>query len=172
MSTKVNNYFQTLLELPKPFTETQCILFKEELLICGGKQTNDCYSYHTLKKEYKHICSYPNDVEFNGHCVVQLNYLQSIPMKFIYENIMKQTFSMKYKSVWEIDDSKSENQSFNTWIQHSQDTNIGKFKDCLIGVRGLIGGINDDLLFITYFPGYIEVIDLKTMKSLNGIKIT
>ncbi|ETO00115.1 hypothetical protein RFI_37344, partial [Reticulomyxa filosa] len=80
-------------------------------------------------------------------------------------------------SVWEINDhnhnnqsdSKSENQSFNTWIKHNQDTNIGKFPDCLIGVRGLIGGINNDLLFITNSKN-IEVIDLKTMKSLNEIK--
>ncbi|ETN97414.1 hypothetical protein RFI_40115 [Reticulomyxa filosa] len=83
---------------------------------------------------------------------------------------MKKTFSMKYKSVWEISDSKSEHQSFNTWIRHNQDTNIGKLEDDLIGVRGLIGGINNDLLFITYSPKNIKVIDLKTMKPLTGIK--
>ncbi|ETN99450.1 hypothetical protein RFI_38024, partial [Reticulomyxa filosa] len=31
-------------------------------------------------------------------------------------------------------------------------------------------GINNDLLFITYCPKNIEVIDLKTMKPLTGIK--
>ncbi|ETO01917.1 hypothetical protein RFI_35522, partial [Reticulomyxa filosa] len=75
-------------------------LFNEELLICDGKQTNDCYSYHTLKKEYKFICSYFNDVQFNGHCIVQLNYSQTNPNKIhllSFGNIMKQTFSMKYK---------------------------------------------------------------------------
>ncbi|ETN97872.1 hypothetical protein RFI_39654, partial [Reticulomyxa filosa] len=64
----------------------------------------------------------------------------------------------------------SENQSFNTWIQHNQDTSIGKFEDYLIGVRELIGGKNNDLLFITKLSLDIEVIDLKTMKLLNGIK--
>ncbi|ETO10690.1 hypothetical protein RFI_26687, partial [Reticulomyxa filosa] len=183
MSTQVNNYFQSLPDLPKPFTATQCILFKEELLICGGANTSQCYSYHTLKKEYKYICSYPDDVKLNGHCVVQLNHSQTNPNEIHLlsfggqnTNIMKQTFSMKYTSVWEIDDnntqsdSKSENQSFNTWIRHNQDTNIGNFQNNLIGVRGLIGGKNNDLLFITYFPKNIEVIDLKTMRSLNGIK--
>ncbi|ETO03206.1 hypothetical protein RFI_34204, partial [Reticulomyxa filosa] len=90
---------------------------------------------------------------------------------------------MKYKSVWEINDnndnnnqsdSKSENhpisQPFNTWIRHSQDTNIGKLENDFRGVRGLIGGKNNNLLFITYYQQNIEVIDLKTMKSLNGIK--
>ncbi|ETO36874.1 hypothetical protein RFI_00188 [Reticulomyxa filosa] len=37
-------------------------------------------------------------------------------------------------------------------------------------MRGLIGGINNGLLFITHCPENIEVIDLKTMKSLTGIK--
>ncbi|ETO03449.1 hypothetical protein RFI_33958, partial [Reticulomyxa filosa] len=69
-------------------------------------------------------------------------------------------------------DSKSKNQSFNTWIRHNQDSSIGKLENNLIGVRGLIGGKNNDLLFITYCPENIEVIDLKTMKSLNGIKNT
>ncbi|ETO11540.1 hypothetical protein RFI_25837 [Reticulomyxa filosa] len=132
MSTQVNNYFQTLLELPKPFTEAQYILFKEELLICSGQQTNDCYSYHTLKKQYKYICSHPNDIQLSGH----------------YENIIKQTFSMKYKSGWEIDDHNNNNE----------------------GVHGLIGEKNNNLLFITQLSQNIEVIDLKTMKSLNGIK--
>ncbi|ETO36325.1 hypothetical protein RFI_00737, partial [Reticulomyxa filosa] len=152
MSAQLNNIFQTLPELPKPFLTSQCLLFKDEFLVCGGFQTNDCYSYHTLKKQYKYICSYPNDVELRGHCVVQLihsqinsNEIHLLSFGGQYSNRMKQTFSMKYKSVWEI-------------------------KDDLRGLRGLIGGINNDLLFITHYPNNIEVIDLKTMKSLTGIK--
>ncbi|ETO01397.1 hypothetical protein RFI_36043, partial [Reticulomyxa filosa] len=84
---------------------------------------------------------------------------------------MKQTFSMKYKSVCEINDSKSEHhQSFNTWIRHNQDNNMGKMEDILWGMCGLIGGINNDLLFITHHPKNIEVVDLKTMKPLTRIK--
>ncbi|ETO35976.1 hypothetical protein RFI_01086, partial [Reticulomyxa filosa] len=135
MSTQVNN-FQPLLELPKTFATSQCILFKEELLICGGINTNGCYSYHTLKKQYKYICSYPNNVKLKGHCVVQLihsqanlNEIHLLSFGGQDEYIMKQTFSMKYKS----SDSKSENQSFNTWIKHNEDTNIGKFEDDLKG---------------------------------------
>ncbi|ETO01217.1 hypothetical protein RFI_36223, partial [Reticulomyxa filosa] len=113
----------------------------------------------------------------DGHCVVQLIHSQTNSNEIHLlsfggqgKNEMKQTFSMKYKSVWEINDSKSEHQSFNTWIRHNQDTNIGKLEDNLWGVRGLIGGINNDLLFITHSPKNIEVIDLKTMKPLTGIK--
>ncbi|ETO00351.1 hypothetical protein RFI_37096 [Reticulomyxa filosa] len=177
MSTKLNNIFQILPELPKPLAPSHCILFKDELLIYGGYTTNDCYSYHTLKKQYKYICSYPNDIQMDGHCVVQLIHSQTNSNEIHLlsfggqgGNKMKQTFSMKYKSVWEISESKSEHQSFNTWIRHNQDTNIGKLEDHLQGVRGLIGGINNDLLFITHHPKNIKVIDLKTMKALAGIK--
>ncbi|ETO17038.1 hypothetical protein RFI_20295, partial [Reticulomyxa filosa] len=177
MSAQINNIFQTLPELPKAFTTPQCILFKDEILICGGCQLNDCYSYHTLKKQYKYICSYPSDVQMEVHCVVQLIHSQDNSNEIYLlsfggqgKYIMKQTFSMKYKSVWEISEHDSISQSFNTWIRHNQDTSIGKLEDDLEGVRGLIGGINNDLLFITHFPKNIQVIDLKTMKPLNGIK--
>ncbi|ETO01491.1 hypothetical protein RFI_35949, partial [Reticulomyxa filosa] len=166
MSTQLNNIFQTLTDLPEPLAASQCLLFKNELLVCGGYETNYCYSYHTLKKQYKYICSYPNDVQLIGHCVVQLihSYINSNEIHLLSfggqgKNKMKETFSMKYKSVWEISEH-----------QHDQYTNIGKLEDDLQGVRGLIGGINNDLLFITHYPENIEVIDLKTMKPLTGIK--
>ncbi|ETN98839.1 hypothetical protein RFI_38648, partial [Reticulomyxa filosa] len=153
----------------------------DELLVCGGYQLNDCYSYHTLKKQYKYICSYPSDVQLNVHCVVQLIHSQTNSNEIHLlsfggqdKNKIKQTFSMKYKSVWEISDSKSErdsiSQSFNTWIRYNQDTDIGELDGDLRGVRGLIGGMNNDLLFITHYPSNIEVIDLKIMKPLTGIK--
>ncbi|ETO00177.1 hypothetical protein RFI_37274 [Reticulomyxa filosa] len=191
MSTQVNNIFQSLPELPESLTDSACILCKDEILICGGIKTNRCYSYHILKKQYKYICSYPEDVQLNGHCVLQLVHLQTNPDEIHLLSFggqgkgeTKQTFSMKYKSVWEIDESdhKSENsfignknesnsisQSSNTWIQHDKDSSIGKLNDSLIRVRGLIGGGNNDLLFITLVSSKIEVINLKTMKSLTGI---
>ncbi|ETO00446.1 hypothetical protein RFI_36998, partial [Reticulomyxa filosa] len=178
----MSDIFQNLPELPTHLGSSQCILFKDELLICGGYKTNDCYSYHTLKKQYKCICSYPSDVQLDGHCVVQLihsqhnlNEIHLLSFGGQDTNETKQTFSMKYKNVWEIiGDSKSEHnsivQSFNTWIRHNEDTNIGKLEDDLRGVRGLIGGINNDLLFVTHLLKNIEVIDLKTMKPLTEIK--
>ncbi|ETO29517.1 hypothetical protein RFI_07604, partial [Reticulomyxa filosa] len=47
-------------ELLIPLDQPQCVLHKHELLICGGYEQRACYSYHTLKNEYK------------GHCVVEL----------------------------------------------------------------------------------------------------
>ncbi|ETO26658.1 hypothetical protein RFI_10475 [Reticulomyxa filosa] len=167
-------------KLRQSFAIAPCILFKEEILVCGGYVTNSCYSYHILKEQYKYICSYPNSVQLYGHCILQLTHLQTNPNEIHLlsfggqgKHEMKQTFSMTYRSVWECDNynwSGSVSQAFNTWIPHSENTNIGKIEDDLRGARGLIGGRNNDLLFITYYPQNVEVIDLKTMKPLTGIQ--
>ncbi|ETO01694.1 hypothetical protein RFI_35746 [Reticulomyxa filosa] len=57
----------------------------------------------------------------------------------------------------------------NSWplVASSQ---IGELSDNLEGVRRVIGGMNNDLLFIIYYPKKnIQVIDLKTMKPLVEI---
>ncbi|ETO11069.1 hypothetical protein RFI_26307, partial [Reticulomyxa filosa] len=71
-SQQSNTHFQTLKELPTPLSQSPCVLHKNELLICGGASQRACYSYHTLKNEYKLICEYPSDVYLSGHCVVKL----------------------------------------------------------------------------------------------------
>ncbi|ETO34831.1 hypothetical protein RFI_02255, partial [Reticulomyxa filosa] len=65
-------HFQSLKELPTPLSRFQCVLHKHELLICGSVYRRACYSYHTIKNEYKFICEYPSDVDLVGHCVVKL----------------------------------------------------------------------------------------------------
>ncbi|ETO02302.1 hypothetical protein RFI_35133 [Reticulomyxa filosa] len=180
-----NYAFQSLTELPNLLSCSQCIMFNDEILVCGGSETNECYSYHTLKKHYKYICSYPNDVKFNGHCVLQWKHSQTEANKIHLlsfggqgKDKMKQTFSMTYQSVWDNNsyqsDVKSEPgsvvQTPNVWNRHEQDSKIGTIEDNLEGMRGLIGGKNNDLLFITHNPQNIEVIDLKIMKSLTGIR--
>ncbi|ETN98124.1 hypothetical protein RFI_39393, partial [Reticulomyxa filosa] len=170
------NVFQSLTELPNLLSSTQCIKFKDEILVCGGPETNECYSYHTLKEQYKYICSYPSDISLHGHCVLQWRHSQAKANEIHLlsfggqgKDKMKQTFSMTYQSVW---DSNSYQivQTPNVWNRHEQDNMIGTIEDDLEGICGLIGGKNNDLLFITHYPQNIEVIDLKTMKSLNGIK--
>ncbi|ETO35142.1 hypothetical protein RFI_01932, partial [Reticulomyxa filosa] len=34
-------------------TQSQCVLHKHEITICGSYQQRDCHFYHTLKNEYK-----------------------------------------------------------------------------------------------------------------------
>ncbi|ETO04886.1 hypothetical protein RFI_32510, partial [Reticulomyxa filosa] len=72
-----NNAFQNFTELPKPSEALQCLSFKDQILLCGGFETSNCYSYHTIKNRYKYISSYPNVIELYGHCVVQLTHLQA-----------------------------------------------------------------------------------------------
>ncbi|ETO02869.1 hypothetical protein RFI_34544, partial [Reticulomyxa filosa] len=72
MGNRNTTHFQTLKELPTPLSQSQCVLHKYEILICGGYDQRACYSYHTLKNEYKFICKYPIGVGLYGHCVVKL----------------------------------------------------------------------------------------------------
>ncbi|ETO04429.1 hypothetical protein RFI_32967, partial [Reticulomyxa filosa] len=170
-----NQVFPTLKELPVPLNQAQCVLHEHELLICGGDQ-QDCYSYHTLKNEYKFICKYPFYTGLYGHCVVKLvdnNNKQSNQITLLSfgggtsEN--KHALVMKYVSVWsDISDvsnnSMKSNKSkkfkkYNTWIpftdNHHNQINIGRDDDNYIGMRAVIGGVNNDLLFITYYKNNI-----------------
>ncbi|ETO01781.1 hypothetical protein RFI_35658, partial [Reticulomyxa filosa] len=67
-----STYFQSLKDLSIPLSQAQCVLYKHEILICGGHKQRDCYSYNILKDEYKFICDYPSDITLWGHCVVKL----------------------------------------------------------------------------------------------------
>ncbi|ETO17535.1 hypothetical protein RFI_19786, partial [Reticulomyxa filosa] len=146
--------FQTLKDLPNPFHQAQCVLHKHELLICGGYYQRDCYSYHTLKNEYKFICEYPSDIKLCGHCVVKLvdnnnnnsKYSNQITLLSFgghqYSN--KHTLVMKYVSVWSNDNNINENEidksnNYNQWLPFTNNRDhpiiIGRYGDCYVGVR-------------------------------------
>ncbi|ETO03400.1 hypothetical protein RFI_34010, partial [Reticulomyxa filosa] len=158
--------FQISPKLPVGFEKAQAIAFKDEILICGGSNTGQCYSYHTQKKKYRRMCSYPENVQLNGHCVLQwsdprinLNTINLLSFGGQPEKKDKYAFKMKYQSVWGNFNAKSQ------WEQcHFQ---IGDFEDNLVGARGLIGGKDNNLLFITHFPKKIQVINLETGSILN-----
>ncbi|ETO13714.1 hypothetical protein RFI_23656, partial [Reticulomyxa filosa] len=148
---------------------------KHELLICGGYKERNCYSYHTLKNEYKFICSYPNDVNLNGHCVVKLvdnnkNKDSNEITLLSFGGYYKHTLIMKYVSVWSNDDN-NDNKSYicNQWIpftdNHNNPIMIGS--DYMQGARALIGGSNNHLLFITYTFKNICVFDLNKFQFIK-----
>ncbi|ETO07211.1 hypothetical protein RFI_30183 [Reticulomyxa filosa] len=178
-----NQTFQILKDLPTPLFQTQCVLHKHELLICGHKNNRRCYSYHTLKNEYKLICEYPSVVEFEGHCVVKLDNKNKDSNEITllsfggdeYSN--KCTLVMKYVSVWsggnddnEMKKSKKLN-NCNQWIPFTDKRNrpidIKAYGDDYIGVRAVIGGSNNNLLFIT-FSKNISVFDLNTFQFIKN----
>ncbi|ETO36730.1 hypothetical protein RFI_00332 [Reticulomyxa filosa] len=177
-----NQAFQILKELPTPLHQSQCVPHKHELLICGGKCERACYSYHTLKNEYKFICDYPSNVLLDGHCVVKLmdnnnNSKNSNEITLLsfggYPLSYKHTLVMKYVSVWnDISNKSNELNNYNQWIPFTDNNNhpivIGK-DEChyYLGMRATIGGSNNHLLFITHFKNNISVFDLNTFQFIK-----
>ncbi|ETO33912.1 WD-40 repeat-containing protein, partial [Reticulomyxa filosa] len=169
------NSLSNLKELPIPLSQVQCVPYKHEILICGGKDERACYSYDTLKNEYKFICEYPSDVKLDGHCVVKLvdNNSQITLLSFGgsgYTN--KHTLVMKYVSVWSGENKEIEKSKiYNEWVpftdNHNNSVIIGSNYDNYTGVRAVIGGSNNHLLFITCFPCSISVFDLNTFKFIK-----
>ncbi|ETO03587.1 hypothetical protein RFI_33815 [Reticulomyxa filosa] len=160
--------FQTLPSLPSHFERFQCVSHKNEILICGGYNNRDCYSYHTLKNQYKLICSYPDSIGLVGHCVVKRinNNNSDIITLLSFGGANKHVLVMKYKSVWDnTEQNKKENIiQYNKWIPWTDNFHvsieIGRKKDDYEGVRAVIGGSNNHLLFIAYHPKNISVYNL------------
>ncbi|ETO20708.1 hypothetical protein RFI_16509 [Reticulomyxa filosa] len=173
--------FQSLKELPAPLSHSQCVLHKHEILICGGSWNKNCYSYHTLKNEYKFICEYPSNVSLVGHCIVKLldNNKDSDEITLLsFGGKYKHTLTMKYVSVWDNNDSDDNEVSklkklnkYNKWVPFLDNKNcpiyIGRDKDDYEGVRAVIGGNNNNLLFITYQRKNISVFNLNIFKFIK-----
>ncbi|ETO15541.1 hypothetical protein RFI_21822 [Reticulomyxa filosa] len=162
--------FQTLKELTIPFIKSQCVLHKHEILICGGYDQNSCYSYHKIKNEYKFICDFPNDVILWGHCVVKLVYNNKDSNQvnlLCFGGHFKHTLIMKYVRVC---DNLSKENNQNKWTPFTDNNNIIKIeKDSnnYYVVLAVLGGINNNLLFITYYPHCIIVFDLNTYQFIK-----
>ncbi|ETO17250.1 hypothetical protein RFI_20081 [Reticulomyxa filosa] len=174
--------FETMSSLPVPLSQSQCVTHKHEILICGGYDNGNCYSYHVLKDQYKHICSYPKDVQLRGHCVVKRvsksneNDITLLSFGGLYDK--KHTLMLKYRSVWDEEDKELDirnDSGINQWMPFTDSANkpicIGKREDDLWGVRGVIGGSENHLLFISYPPHHIDVFDLNQACYINRAKI-
>ncbi|ETO06003.1 hypothetical protein RFI_31393 [Reticulomyxa filosa] len=166
--------FVTLSSLPIPLDQSQCVIYKHEVLICGGYLKGDCYSYHIIKDQYKFICSYPSDVHLKGHCVIKLinnNNPDEITL-LSFGGGKKHTLIMKYKSVWDdVNEMKIENKYRNEWIaftdNHNNQIQIGGDGENYWGARAIIGGSNNHLLFITSRPNDIDVYNLNTFEYIK-----
>ncbi|ETO09892.1 G-protein beta WD-40 repeats containing protein [Reticulomyxa filosa] len=166
--------FQSMKALPVLFFKSQCVAYKDEILICGGYFVNDCYSYHTIKDEYIRICAYPKNVELSGHCVVKIGNQDDKNANAItllcfggYKAKQKYALVMKYVSVWEKVGSKRARDS-NTWKifkdKSDHPISIGKEAVDYKEVRAVVGGSSNHLLFITYPPKNIDVFDLNNLQ--------
>ncbi|ETO25194.1 hypothetical protein RFI_11942, partial [Reticulomyxa filosa] len=170
--------FELLSSLPVGFSLAQCVVHDEELLICGGYRTNQCYSYHLHRKRYKYICCYPKEIELIGHCVVKrvdINNSRAITL-LSFGGLHKHTLVMRYKSVWNGEEEKDasacdKTKAWNKWVCLTENNNdpilIGSSRDNYSGARAVIGGSNNHLLFITHYPKDIAVFDLNTFQCIN-----
>ncbi|ETO35899.1 hypothetical protein RFI_01163 [Reticulomyxa filosa] len=158
--------FETLAPLPLPFFQAQCIAYKQEILTCGGNKTNECYSYHTIRNQYKLICSYPKDVILHGHCVLDITNNNNKITLLSFGGLFKHTLIMNYTSVWNND---KKNEYVNEWIplkDNNNNTLIYIDKGNYEGARAIIGGSNNYLLFITYSPQNISIFNLDTFQYI------
>ncbi|ETO15624.1 hypothetical protein RFI_21740, partial [Reticulomyxa filosa] len=182
MGNRNTTPFQNLKDLPNPLSESQCVLHKHEILICGGFYQSDCcYSYHILKNEYEFICVYPSDVRLNEHCVVKLidnndnNSKGSNAISLLsFGGEYKHTLIMKYVSVWDNDNNENKmnkSKNYNEWMpltdNHGHPIQIGREYDNYRGMRSVIGGSNNHLLFITYQRNNISVFNLNAFQFIR-----
>ncbi|ETO21854.1 hypothetical protein RFI_15350 [Reticulomyxa filosa] len=94
--------FQALSQLPFKTYQSPCIAIKDEILICGGPKKRKCYSYHTIKNEYKLICEYPSNIKLDGHSVIELvnTKKDNTVILLSFGGNEKHTMVMNYASVW------------------------------------------------------------------------
>ncbi|ETO25449.1 hypothetical protein RFI_11687 [Reticulomyxa filosa] len=167
--TDITTPFETLGPFPDLFCQSQCIAYKHEILFCGGYENSHCYSYHTVRNRYKHICSYPANDSLSGHCVVRLldnDNPNDITLLSFGGNI-KHALVMKYVSVWNEDKDSIKNEWQLLVDHHNNPVCIDRQGEYYRGARALIGGSNNHLLFITHSPKDIDVFDLHAFQFIN-----
>ncbi|ETO25191.1 hypothetical protein RFI_11947, partial [Reticulomyxa filosa] len=85
----------------------------------------------------------------------------------------KHTLIMKYVSVWK--NEKNIPKQCNQWtplMHNNKEVVIGREDDDYRGVRAVIGGSNNHLLFVTYFPANIDVFDVNTYQYVGNTRTT
>ncbi|ETO22179.1 hypothetical protein RFI_15021, partial [Reticulomyxa filosa] len=175
-TTDNSSPFEILASFPFRLSQSQCVVYNNEILVCGGYQNNNCYSYHTQKNQYKFICPYPKDITLDGHSVVKRvdNENPNNITLLSFGGLYKHTLIMKYTSVWNEKGDESENaktKPLNRWVPLTNSQNnlicIGTNGGDYEGVRAVIGGNANHLLFITYSPKNIDVFNLATCRYVN-----
>ncbi|ETO25017.1 hypothetical protein RFI_12127 [Reticulomyxa filosa] len=152
--------FETLHNLPTALKYSQCVSFNDEILICGGASNRNCYSYHIVKNEYRVICCYPSNVKLYGHTVIKMKSNNEKEIKLLsFGGEHNHALVMHYQSVW-----NEETQYLNKWVASPYKFN-NNINDMLFS-RALIGGKNNQLLFLIYYPNHIIAYDFKLMKTV------
>ncbi|ETO00552.1 hypothetical protein RFI_36888, partial [Reticulomyxa filosa] len=88
-----------------------------------------------------------------------------------FSGYLKHKLVMKYVSIWSnISKKNKKANNYNQWVpftdNHKHPIVIGRDNEYR-GVRAVIGGINNNLLFITYYKNNISVFDLNTFQFIK-----
>ncbi|ETO25786.1 hypothetical protein RFI_11349 [Reticulomyxa filosa] len=143
-------YFETLETLPCLFRNPQCILFDNEIIICGGLWNSGCFSYHILKNEYKRVCAYPTFISRLDTIVIQ--HEATI---WFFCKPQNQVMILKYQSVW---DESNEPKNEIVPIDNLENLHYETLQ-CVV-----IGGSKDGFLFLVHPPNVIQVLNLKSLE--------
>ncbi|ETO25136.1 hypothetical protein RFI_12009 [Reticulomyxa filosa] len=155
LDARLSPAFKKLRDIPVCMEGLQCMRYKNELIICGGTNNSNCYSYHLRKREYKFICAYPKGTKLKEHVVIKFGDTSSGRITLLsFGGYYKHTLQMDYQSVWE-----KPKEHLNEWKNCHYE--IGEADDNLFQARALIGGNNNNLLFVIYNPGYILALDIE-----------
>ncbi|ETO20931.1 hypothetical protein RFI_16272 [Reticulomyxa filosa] len=154
---------EVLAKLPTSYLNPQCVQVGKEILVCGGSDNNQCYSFHTVKNAYKEICAYPKSVKLKRHVVVKYINQSGDVMLLSFGGLHRHTLQMRYRSVWkeeeeEEEEEEKEKEKINEWIPCP--CTIGKPGDNMFDARGVIGGSKNHLLFVLHQPNQMVVFDL------------
>ncbi|ETO30497.1 hypothetical protein RFI_06623 [Reticulomyxa filosa] len=123
MGNQNTSHFERLKDLPSTLSDSQCVLYKHEILICGGFRKENCYSYHTIKNKYKFICDYPSNIELYGHCVVKLIDNKNEITLLSFGGSIKHTLMMKHASIWDNNNKIKKSNNYNQWIPFTDNHN-------------------------------------------------
>ncbi|ETO18391.1 hypothetical protein RFI_18871, partial [Reticulomyxa filosa] len=150
--------FQNMFSLPENFPQAQCIALKRELLIFGKV---NCYSYHTRGNQYRWVCKLPRDYPNCGYCVVNLPKTngEKETTLWMFGGYNGEVKMMKYVSVWK----KKTNVQKLSQVSNAngQEVCINRGQNNFRSMRAVIGGRNNNLLFITYSKS-IDVFNINT----------
>ncbi|ETO11881.1 hypothetical protein RFI_25495, partial [Reticulomyxa filosa] len=162
--------FESMHRLPENFPKTQCVALARELLIFGGRRQVNCYSYHIRGNQYRFLSSFPSNYTTWGYCVVKIPKAndQKDTTLWIFGGYDGKVSIIKYASVWK---KKAGIQ----WLSQVNSTNTKPiYIQCnqrdYCGVRAVVGGRNNNLLFVTYSKS-IDVFNMSTCKYVSKFSL-
>ncbi|ETO20756.1 hypothetical protein RFI_16460 [Reticulomyxa filosa] len=166
---------QMWVPLPIPYSNAQCVSYKDEILICGGYKTRRVTPTTSGLKSTKRYCENEGEdgvtlLSFGGS-----GWMRRHVLLMHYESIWNELQLAPTTSTTSTTATNEQEQTpkykkkrKNQWIKMDSMKMFAKEHDNWIGARALIGGKRRDLLFLTYFPDNIDVLNLNTYQRIRS----